>query len=560
MKRLKSILPIWGRLKHYSKSTFRSDLIAGLTVGIMLVPQGMAYAYLAGMPPIYGLYGGLIPLFLYALFGTSNQLSIGPVAISALLVLAGVSQLAEPGTEAFINLVITAGLLIGILQFILSLLRMGFLVNFLSHPVIAGFTSAAAVIIAMNQLKDALGFDIPRFQHVHETLLYAIQHIDQTNWISLGICIGALALIVSLRGINRNIPGALIAVVLSILLTWGLDLETMGLAIIRDVPAGLPSFQFPVIEIETIRLLTPTVLTVTIIGIVESIGIARALESKHQDHAIRPNQELLALGISKIAGAFFQALPTSGSFSRSAINSDSGAKTGMASIFTVVLIVFTLLFLMPLFYYLPKAVLAAIILLAVKGLFDYKEAIHLWETHRQDFIMMLVTFIVTLLLGIEEGVMAGVLLSIFTVLYWSSRPHVAILGKMPGTTYYRNIDRFEEAEELEDGVIIRYDDQLYFGNAAFFKKTVQNLIQNRESKLKHFFLDAKSIHNIDSSGLNALKEIHQLLKKQEIDLYICGAIGPVRDLLDKSGFLEELGEEKHFIYLHDALEYRTKIK
>lgn len=534
--------------------------MAGLTVGIMLVPQGMAYAYLAGMPPIYGLYAGLVPLFLYTLLGTSRQLSVGPVAISALLVLSGVSAIAEPGTEAYIELVVTAGLFIGLLQFVLGIIRLGFLVNFLSHPVIAGFTSAAAVIIAVNQLEDALGFQIPSSSSTFETLIYTIQHLDQTNWISFGICVGAMVLISILKRINKAIPGALIAVIIGIVLTYSFQLDQMGLDIIRSVPEGLPSFSMPNISWETVEVLMPTILTVAIIGIVESISIARVLESKHQDHTIRPNQELFALGISKIGGAFFQALPTSGSFSRSAVNSNNGAKTGIASLVTCALIMLTLAFLTPLFYYLPKAVLAAIILLAVRGLFDYKEAIHLWYTHRQDFVMMLVTFLVTLIFGIEQGVMAGVILSLLTVLYWSARPHVAVLGRMPGTTYYRNIDRFEEAVPPDDALIIRFDDQLYFGNATYFKETIKELIRTSDKSIRYFFLDAKSIHQIDSSGLHALREIKSVLDTKQIEFYICGTIGPVRDLLGKTGFFAELGEDKHFIYLHDALEHYLQMK
>ena len=359
--------------------------MAGLTVGIMLVPQGMAYAYLAGMPPIYGLYAGLVPLFLYALLGTSRQLSVGPVAISALLVLSGVSVLAEPGTAQYIELVVAAGLFIGILQVILGFMRLGFLVNFLSHPVIAGFTSAAAVIIAVNQLEDALGFEIPSLESTFETFIYTIQHLDQTNWISLAICVGAMVLISTLKRINKSIPGALIAVIIGIVLTYGFGLDQMGVDIIRSVPEGLPSFRMPQLSWEILETLLPTIFTVAMIGIVESISIARVLETKHQDHTIQPNQEFFALGLAKIGGAFFQALPTSGSFSRSAVNSNNGAKTGVASLITCALIVLTLSFLTPLFYYLPKAILAAIILLAVRGLFDYKEAIHLWHTHKQDF-------------------------------------------------------------------------------------------------------------------------------------------------------------------------------
>ncbi len=559
LQRLQKIFPLVESLKDYSFSFFKADLIAGLTVGILLVPQGMAYAFLAGLPPIYGLYGGLVPLLLYALLGTSRQMSIGPVAISALLILAGVSQLAEPGTASFISLVLTTGLLVGLVQVIFSFLRMGFLINFLSHPVVAGFTSAAAIIIAISQLKDLLGFPIPRFAHPHETLLYAVEHIAQTNWIAVLLCLSAIVLILGFRAINKNIPGALVIVIIGALLSWGIDLQQYGLDIIREVPKGLPDFQLPDFQLTTIQKLIPTVLTVTIIGIVESLGIAKVLEAKHQDYVVRPNQELLALGMAKIGGTFFQALPTSGSFTRSAVNNDAGAKTGISSLVTVFLIALTLLFLTPLFYYLPKAILAAIILLAVKGLFDIKEAIHLWRSHKRDFIMMIVTFVATLVLGIEYGVLMGVILSIMTVLYRSSRPHVVVLGKIPGTTHFRNIERFEDAQQPENVLIMRFDDQLYFANATFFKDTVKQLVLETNRNLKYFYLDARSIHDIDSSGLQALKESYRLLQREGIQLCICGAIGPVRDILFKSGFTEEIGKENHFMYIHNALRFHQKI-
>ena len=559
MQGLQKIFPILESLKNYSSFSFKTDLIAGLTVGILLVPQGMAYASLAGMPPIYGLYGGFIPLLLYAFLGTSRQMSIGPVAISALLVLAGVSQLAEPGTAAYISLVITAGLMIGVTQVILSFLRMGFLVNFLSHPVVAGFTSAAAIIIAISQLKDFLGFSIPRFAHPHETLFYAFEHIAQTNWIAVLLCLSSFALITGFRFINKNIPGALIVVIAGALLSWGMNLQGYGSDIVREVPEGLPTFQLPDLRLETIQKLIPTVLAVTVIGIVESLGIAKMLEAKHQDYVVRPNQELFALGVSKVGGAFFQALPTSGSFTRSAVNNNAGAKTTVSSIITAILIALTLLFLTPLFYYLPKAVLAAIILLAVKSLFDIKEAIHLWHSHKRDFVMMLVTFIATLTLGIELGVLVGVVLSIMTILYRSSRPHVVVLGKIPGTAHYRNIKRFEDAQQPKNIMIMRFDDQLYFANATFFKDTVKQLIRESERSLKYFYLDARSIHDIDSSGLQALREGYRLLQREGIQLCICGAIGPVRDILFKSGFMEELGKENHFMYIHNALQTHQKI-
>lgn len=558
MKTLAKIFPFLESLKGYTSQYFKDDLSAGLTVAIMLVPQGMAYAFLAGMPPIYGLYGGLVPLFLYALFGTSRQLSIGPVAVSALLVLEGFRQIAEPGSSEYIQLVILGGLMIGIIQLLLSMLRLGFLVNFLSHPVLAGFTSAAAIIIAISQLKDFLGIPIPRFSYSYETAWYAINHLGEANWISVIICSVSITVMLALRSISRSIPGALIVVVAGTLLSWGLDLQQYGLEIIRDVPAGLPAFELPLLDLEVVKGIMPIVLTIAIIGVVECISIAKVLESKHEEYDIRPNQELFAIGVSKIGGAFFQALPTSASFTRSAINEDAGGRTTISSMVTALLIVLTLLFLTPLFYYLPKAVLAAIILLAVRSLFDFKEAIFLWKTDKRDLAMMLITFQATLTFGIEEGVFTGVLLSIGTVLLKSSKPHYGILGKVQGTNNYRNIERFPDAEQMPDELLIRFDDQLYFANASYFKDVINERTEP-EDGIKAVFMDARSMHHIDSSGLHALADIHSRLKRLGIEFYIASAIGPVRDLLRKAGFYEKVGEEYFFQDLHKAvLAYRER--
>jgi SulP family sulfate permease len=550
---LKSFFPITENFSTHSSKDWRKDLIAGITVAVMLVPQGMAYAMLAGMPPIYGLYGGVIPLLLYAVLGTSRQMSIGPVAVSALLVLAGVSQIAEPMTPEYISLVLLTGLLIGLVQMLLGLFRLGFLVNFISHPVIVGFTSAAAIIIAISQLKDFLGINIPRFSHSYETAKYAFQHLAEANWITMVMCVSSIVIMLFLRKISRSIPGPLIVVIGATLLVYFFGENRIGVEIVKEVPSGLPMFQIPELDFEKIKILIPTVFTVTIIGIVESIGIAKVIQSKHGDYKIRPNQELLALGIAKIGGSFFQAIPTSGSFTRSAVNNEAGARSGFASIFTATLIGLTLVFLTPLFYFLPKAVLAAIILLSVKSLFDWQEAKHLWHTHRSDFYMMLTTFIVTLALGIEEGVMAGVVLSICMVLYRSSKPHIAILGKLPGSINYRNIDRFESAKEPVDILVFRFDDQLYFGNASYFQETTQELINEREVAPKMVLLDASSIHGMDSTGLHTLEEMQHYLDNKNITFYISGMIGPVRDFATKSGFIEKMGEQKYFLNIHQGV-------
>lgn len=552
---LKQYIPILQWLPTYTFTTLRADLIASITVTVLLVPQGMAYAMLAGMPPIYGLYGGLFPLLLFGLLGTSRRMSIGPVAVSALLVLAGISQLAEPFSAEYITLAILAGFLAGVFQWGLGAIRLGFLANFLSYPIVTGFTSAAAVIISVSQLPYLLGFAIPRELSLFAKLEYTLSHLSQTHLPTFFLCIGAIALIWSLKKINKAIPGALIAVVIGILLTWQFQLDLQGIAIVGAVPSGLPAFQLPVWTIENIRLVLPTVLTITLIGLVESLGIAKILETKNPDHKVNPNQELIAIGIGKMVGAFFQAVPTSASFSRSAVNNEAGAKTGMSSILTAIFLAIALLFFMQLFYYLPTAILAAIILLSVIGLFDYKQAILLWKTHRGDFAMMLFTFFATLLLNIEYGVLAGVVLSILMVLFRISTPHIAVLGQLPDTRFYRNITRFPHAEQLDQVIIFRFDAQLFFGNAQYFKDTIEEIVTKQEGYLEVFIINAKSITSMDSTGLQALQEIHQFLSKNGIQLMLTGVHGPVRDLFFKSGFMDSLNKENQFMDVHQAVEY-----
>lgn len=551
-------LPFLEWMSSYNGPTFRSDLVAGLTVGVMLVPQGMAYAMLAGLPPIYGLYGGLLPLIIYGLMGTSRQLSLGPVAVDALLILAGIGAVAIPGSEEYIGLVILAGFVIGVIHILMGFFKMGFLVNFLSHPVIIGFTSAAAIIIAVSQLKYLFGISIPRFEHSYDTVAYAFQHLAEIHWPSFVICISGIFLILLIRKISRAIPGALLVTIIAIVVVAVFRLDLIGVNIVGNVPEGLPGFVVPEFGFGRIMSVMPTVLTVAIIGLVESIGIAKVLEAKNKDTRVVPNQELLALGFSKVIGALFQSLPTSASFTRSVVNDDAGAKTGMASIVSALIIGLTLLFLTSLFYYLPEAILASIVLVAVKGLFNIDEAVKLWHHHRQDFGMMILTFVTTLALGIEEGVLFGVIFSLIMIIYRASKAHVAILGRLPKTNYYRSIKRFEDALRVYGMIIMRFDAQLFFGNVEYFKTSVYDLVDEAQEPIKVFVLDASCMEGIDSSGIQALDEIVDYLKDKGILFQISGAIGPVRDILKNTGLFEKIGAEHHFMYLQDAEEYFKK--
>ncbi len=547
-------IPILEWLPRYNKQYFKTDLLAGITVAVMLVPQGMAYGLLAGLPPIYGLYAAVVPLLLYTFFGTSRQLSVGPVAIVSLLVLTGISHFADPGSNTFVRLAIITGLLAGVVQILLGVFKLGFLVNFLSHPVIAGFTSAAAFIIGFSQLKNLLGIEIPRSNKIYEIIISAAGNIQDTNLISLLIGILGIAFILILKKINKAIPGALLAVVLGVFAVYGFHLVDFGVQIVGVVPAGLPKFEIPKASMSEVMDLIPLALTISLISFIESLAIARTLEARHKSYRVNPDQELIALGFAKLGGGFFQSYPTTGSFVRSAINDDAGAKTGVSSIVSALLIAVILLFFTPVFYYVPKAILAAIILTAVLKLIDFEGAKELWRYHRRDFWTMMVTFLITLLVGIQSGVLAGIVFSLALMIYRTSKPHFAILGQLPNTRYYRNIKRYPEALHGDEVLILRFDAQLYFGNAGYFRESIEELIKQRRGKVKLLILDASSILDVDSSGIHLLEEVIDYLHKEGILFYVSGVIGPVRDLFFKTGLAEKIGCDHQFMYIHDAVQ------
>lgn len=552
--RLAQYLPILEWLPKYQKAHLSGDFNAGLTVAVMLVPQGMAYGLLAGLPPIYGLYAGILPLLLYSFFGTSRQLSVGPVALVSLLILTGVGQFAEPGSAEFISYAITTALIAGVIQVLLGIFRLGFLVNFLSHPVISGFTSAAAIIIGISQIQNLIGISIPRSNKIHIIVGSIIEKFGDIHYTTLILGVLGIALIFGLKKVNKKIPGALIAVILGIVGVYFLKLNEQGVEVVGEVPQGLPQMVIPVFNWDIIQKLLPLSLTICLISFIESLAIAKTIEGKHKDYKVIPNQELLALGITKIGGAFFQSYPTTGSFTRSAINDEAGAKTGVSSIISAAVIAVILLFLTPVFYFLPKAILASVIVVAVVGLINYKEAVHLWKNDRRDFLSLIVTFLATLTLGIQDGVMIGVILSLAIIIYRNSRPHVAVLGKLPEADLYRNILRFKEAIRKKGVLIVRFDAPLYFGNAGYFRKQVEDFYMAEVEPPELFILDAQGISDMDSSGAMELLELMRWIKSQNTTFRISGAIGPIRDILEKFGISHEIGAKCFHLNVHAAVE------
>ncbi|WP_438424210.1 SulP family inorganic anion transporter [Aquimarina macrocephali] len=553
---LKRYLPVFQWLPDYKKKFLSGDIAAGVTVGIMLIPQGMAYAMIAGLPPVFGLYAALIPQVVYAIMGTSRQLAVGPVAMDSLLVASGLGALSLSGIEEYITMAIFLSLFMGSIQFILGVLKMGFLVNFLSKPVISGFTSAAAIIIGLSQLKHILGTEIERSNQVHILLHNAFKTLDQTNFLTLGIGILAIVLIKIIKKINQKIPAALIVVIFGIVSVYTSGIDDLGVKIVGTIPKGLPEFGIPSVDYSRISELVPIAFTLALIAFMEAISVAKAVEEKHTEYEIDPNQELIALGTSNIIGSLFQSYPTTGGFSRTAVNDQAGAKTGIAPIISAVVVGLTLLFLTPLFYFLPNAILAAIIMVAVFGLIDLKYPIVLFKNRKDEFGLLLLTFLITLIIGIKEGILSGVLFSLLILVYRTSKPHIAVLGKIKGTNYFKNINRFSNDIETQQYIlIIRFDAQLYFGNKDYFKKELYKQVDLKGKELNTIILNAEAINYIDSSAVHVLKQIVKDLKSKGIQFIIAGAIGPTRDIIFSSGLIDTIGKNNLFVKVYEAYDY-----
>jgi len=545
---LRSFFPILDWLPNYKKTHFSGDLFAGLTVGVMLIPQGMAYAMLAGLPPIFGLYAAFVPQIIYAFMGTSRQLAVGPVAMDSLLVAAGLGALAISKIEDYISMAVFLAFFMGVIQLLLGILRMGFLVQLLSKPVINGFTSAAAIVIGMSQFKHLLGVQVPSNNRLHVLLIDIFGQLDNTNVYALGLGILSMIIIWGFKKWIPKFPGILVAVVLSILVVYWTRWDLNGLRIVGDVPEGLPAISFPRITMENIQTLLPTALTLALVAFLEAVSVAKAIQEQHKDYEINANQELRALGLSNIVGSFFQSYPTTGGFSRTALNHFAGAKTGLSFLISAAVVATTLLFLTPLFYYMPLTTLAALVLVAVSSLIDIKYPLVLLKTRMDEFLLLNVTFLTTLFVGITQGILFGVALSLVLLIYRISNPHFAFLARIKGSSIFKNIERFpSEVENRDDLIIIRFDAPLFFGNRDFFKKIILEAASKKKQTLKAIILNAESINYIDSSALDTLLEMVRVCKSNNTRFIIAGAIGPARDVLLKKKVRKTIGSKNFFV-------------
>ena len=549
------LFPITKDLLTYNSSTLYSDLIAGLSIAVIVIPQGLAYAMIAGLPPIYGLYAALVPQFIHGIMGTSRHPAVGPVALDSLVVAIALGALSLSGIGEVVAAAIFLATMVGILQITMGLLQMGVLANYLSRPVISGFTSAAAIIIGLNQVEHLLGLQIESSNQIQKMLLSVAQNFNETHLITVVVGVSAMSLILVTKKYFSKFPSSLLVSVFGVLLIWSTRWDLHGVEIVGHIPAGLPNFDLLTVSPELMRDMLPFALTLAVIGYVEIISITKELEEQEEKYFLKPNKELMALGTANLVGSFFQSYPVSASFSRSAVKFQSGALTGMTAVFSASIVGLTLLFFTSLFFYLPIAVLAGIIMVAVIRLINIRYAIDLYKTRRDEFFLLLITCLLTLFVGISQGILIGTLLSLLLMVIRTSKPHYAILAKVSGTNYYKNISRFETDANIDDNILIlRFDAQLFFGNRDYFRKIVFKEIEKKPN-LKGFILVARGITYVDSSGLSTLSAMIKSFQQKGILFMVAGAIGPTRDLLQKSKLTDLIQEKNMFAKTADAVDY-----
>jgi SulP family sulfate permease len=540
----------WGRT--YSRSTLSNDLIAALIVTIMLIPQSLAYALLAGLPPEAGLYASIVPIMLYAVFGTSRALAVGPVAVVSLMTAAALSNIVEQGTMGYAVAALSLAGLSGVMLLAMGLFRLGFLANFLSHPVIAGFITASGIIIAASQLKHVLGIEADG-HNLLELVLSLAEHASETNWITAIIGILATGFLFWVRkglkpflkrfGVSDGLAGVLVktgpvaVVVATTAAVWGFGLGDQGVRIVGEVPQSLPPLTLPSFSPDLLGQLLRPAFLISIIGFVESISVAQTLAAKKRQR-IDPDQELIGLGAANIGASLTGGFPVTGGFSRSVVNFDAGAETPAAGAFTAIGLAIAALTLTPLIYFLPKATLAATIIVAVLSLVDFSILKRSWNYSKADFAAVLATILMTLAWGVEVGVSTGVGLSILLHLYKTSKPHIAEVGQVPGTEHYRNILRHNVITDPTI-VTLRVDESLYFANARYLEDKIQNRVA-QDKKIQHVILQCSAINEIDLSALESLEAINNRLREMNVLLHLSEVKGPVMDKLKEQHFLEEL--------------------
>ena len=526
---------------------------AGTTTAILLIPQSMAYALVAGVPPVYGLYASLLPLVVYALLGRSRELALGPGALDTLLIGVTIGSLSMASNPNAATVAAVIAFQVAIIQIVLGLLRGGFLINFFSKPVISGFTSAAALTIAISQVKHLLGMDIDRSSRFYEEFWQLVTHVEEIHLMTAMIGIGSLCFIAMAKRIKKSFPNALAVVILATVVGTILKVDQNQVSVLGAIPQGLPQFGFVWVTQELFVTLLPSSVAIAAVGYLTTISIARTFADRNR-YDIAPNRELIALGASNFVASFSQGFPVSASFSRSAVHAEAGSTSPYSLVVVAAWIFLTLLFLTEYLYYLPTATLAAIIILAVLGLIDFTLVKHLRKTKQSDMWLLMLTFFSTLIVGIVEGILIGVVFSLGLFLYLTTRPHTAILGRVGNTADFRNLKHYPEATTYIGVIIIRIDAQFYFGNVSFLKTLLKKLEMESPFPLKTIIIEACSIAQLDSSADSVLHDIADDFKERNIELKFASVKVPVLRVMKASGLYDKIEERNFFMNIDDAVQ------
>ncbi|MBI5462779.1 MAG: sulfate permease [Gammaproteobacteria bacterium] len=546
-----------GELKN--PQTVRADLLAGITVALVLIPQSMAYGQLAGLPPYIGLYASFIPVILAAFMGSSRQLATGPVAVVSLMTAAALQPLAASNPESLLVYAAVMALLVGVFQLSLGLFRLGVLVDFLSHPVVVGFTNGAAIIIATSQISKLFGVGAHKSEHHYETVwLVLVDASQNTHMPTLLMGLLALAIMILLKKFLPKVPGVLTAVVVTTVLGYAIGFESMGGKVVGDIPKGLPGLSIPSFNFDVVLQLASAAMTIALIGFMEAIAIAKAMAAQTRQR-LDTNQELVGQGLANIASGLFQGYPVSGSFSRSAVNFSAGAMTGFSSVVTGLMVAITLLFLTPLLYNLPQATLAAIIVMAVANLVKIEPIKHAMKVQKHDGVIAIIAFALTLVVAphLEKAIIAGVVLSLGLYLYRTMRPRFAELSlHADGTLRDADVHKLPRCETIS---VLRFDGSLYFANTGYFEDQVLANM-TRKPKLKYVIVDAEGINEIDATGEEMLHVLAHRLKAAGIQLMFARAKKQLMDIFHATHFVEHLGAQHFFRTRTDAIQYaRTQL-
>jgi len=536
---LEKALPAYGWLRNYRREDLSKDLVAAVVIAAMLVPQGMAYALLAGLPASYGLYASTVPAVVYALFGTSRHMPVGPPALMALLTFTSVSELAEPRTPEYISLALLLALMVGVLQLVIGFLRMGFIVNFISHPVLSGFIYASAVLIALSQLEHMLGTPVSGGHSTVEVVLEHAKRIEEANPWTLAVGLGSLASLVVLGRALPRLPAALVVVAAATLVVYLSGLDDKGVNVVGRVPGGLPGLSLPALDPEAVRTLAPSAAVVAFVGFIESVSVAKAIAAREK-YKIDSNQELRALGLANISAAFFSGFPVAGSFSRTAVQYQSGGRTQLASVATALLVLLVLLFLTPLFYYLPSAALAAVILVAVYKLLDFREAWRIFRIRRVDGYALLITFVFTLLVGVEQGIVVGAGFALLAFIRRTAYPRITELGYVPEKDAFLGVESNPGAKTFPEALIARFDARLYYANVPFLEEWLLKRVAERP-ELKWVFLDCRGVNDIDVTAIEGLEDLLSGYRSRGIEIIFTHMKLPVREQLEKAGWDTKFG-------------------